>query len=269
MNAALSSMTQNSGGGCMKNTWYPNIDTESLMALRTIYSEFIGIRQKSAVVTRYFDDFCASFIYNSNAIEGNPITENDTAFIISSGRFLENYSAKDNMEVVGSGKAWNYVLTLPPLNITTLLNIHKRVLFFDPESAGTFRKSSVHVGGKQMPDVSSISPVLDALFAQNEKDIFQHIALFHLRLENIHPFIDGNGRTGRMLINLQLMQSGFLPINIEFNDAGKYYRAFRQYDIAKEKGVQELYNLITKYEHEELTKLTDAIQNNAQISIRG
>ena len=78
--------------------------------------------------------------------------------------------------------------------------------------------------------------------------------MVHLIFENIHPFIDGNGRTGRMIINLQLLKTGYLPINIKQKDAGKYYGCFRQYDKSKEKGVQELYNLITKYEYEELLK---------------
>ena len=244
----------------MRNTWYPHIDTEELLTIRDEYQELLRSRPHSAVVARYFDDFRASYVYNTNAIEGNPITHNDTAFIIKTNTFLENYSATHNMEVIGSNKAWDYALALPPLSQETILNIHKRVLFFDEENAGVYRKTPVYVGEKQMPDASHIADGIALLLKQDEQDIFRQIALFHLRFENLHPFIDGNGRTGRMLINLQLMHAGFLPINIKYSAVGRYYRCFRQYDIALEKGLQEMYNLITKYEHEELAGLIGAIQ---------
>ncbi|MCL2436858.1 MAG: Fic family protein [Clostridiales bacterium] len=248
----------------MKNTWYPDIHTESLLALRNEYKELVSERPYSAVVTRYFDDFRSSYIYHTNAIEGNPITHNDTAYIINSNTFLENYSAIHNMEVIGSNKAWDYVLALPNMAKETILDIHKRVLFFDEENAGVFRKTPVFVGAKQMPEAERIDDGIHMLFEIDETDVLRQVALFHLRFENIHPFIDGNGRTGRMLINLQLMQAGFLPINIKNNDVSQYYRCFRQYDIVTERGIQEMYNLITRYEHEELVGLIQAIRANGR-----
>lgn len=155
---------------------------------------------------------------------------------------------------------------LPPLTMETVLNIHKRVLFFDEENSGIFRKSPVYVGEKQMPDAERIAEGMASLLKLNEEDPFRRIAHFHLSFENLHPFIDGNGRTGRMLINLQLLQEGFLPINIKYNAVGRYYRCFRQYDIAREKGIQEMFNLITKYEHDELTALMQAIRVNGHMS---
>ncbi|MDR2649882.1 MAG: hypothetical protein LBB94_09240, partial [Clostridiales bacterium] len=135
----------------MENTWYPKINTAALYALLGDYGRLTRRRPYSAVVKRHFDEFRTSYVYNTNAIEGNPITHDDTAFIINSNSFLESYSATRNMEVVGSNKASDYVMTLPPMTRKTLLNIHKRVLFFDEENAGVFRNSPVCVGEKQMP----------------------------------------------------------------------------------------------------------------------
>ena len=246
----------------MKNTWYTYINTETLYSLLDEYNRLIRNRPHSSVVKRHFDEFRASYVYNTNAIEGNPVTHNDTAYIIGSGNFLENYSATHNMEVLGSNKAWDYTLTMPPLARESILNIHRRILFFDNDNAGIFRKTQVHIGDKQMPEPEYIEENIVSLLLINESDVFRRAALFHLHFENIHPFIDGNGRVGRMLINLQLMSAGFLPINIKYNDAGRYYRCFRQFDIAMEKSVQEMYNLITKYEHDELTGLISAIKTN-------
>ena len=254
----------------MKNTWHThlNIDTETLLLLRDECQAMMRGRPDSAVVKRWYDEFKVSFVYNTNAIEGNPITHGDTAYIINSNSFLENYSATRNMEVIGSAKAYDYISKLPEMTADTLLNIHKRVLFFDEVNAGVFRKTPVYIGDKQMPDAESIVDVIKELYELDESDIFRRIAVFHLHFENLHPFIDGNGRAGRFLINLQLMRAGFMPINFRYNDVSRYYRCFRQFDIAYEKGVQEMYNLITKYEHEELTGLMEAIRLNATTNRR-
>ncbi len=240
----------------MENTWNREITKQTLEAEKDFYQNYISEYPNSSLNVLFMEELKNSYVYNTNAIEGNPITEYDTAYIIKSNTFLEEYSAKDNMEVLGSSKAWDYVMQKPEISLQTILNIHKHILFFDLVYAGVFRQIPVHVGDKQMLSPENIEESMKMLIDQTgqEKDVFQCIAKVHLIFENIHPFIDGNGRTGRMIINLQLLKTGYLPINIKQKDVGKYYGCFRQYDKSKEKGVQELYNLITKYEYEELLK---------------
>lgn len=246
----------------MENTWNKKITVQNLADEKAFITEYLSQHPNSALISRYFDEFRNAYVFHTNAIEGNLITEYDTAYILKSNEFLEGYSAKDNMEVLGSGRAWDYVLTQPELSLNTIRMIHKNILFFDVEHAGVYRKVPVHVGDKQMLPPEEIAKAMETLLSLENKGFFEMIVEIHLRFENIHPFVDGNGRTGRMLLNLQLLKEGYLPINIKQNEAGKYYRCFRQYDKSREKGIQELFNLITKYEYGELLKLRDWIEND-------
>ena len=246
----------------MENTWNKNITSEKLKELKKQIEAYISENRNSALVSRYFDETKTGFIYNTNAIEGNPVTEYDTAYIIKSNTFLEKYSAKDNMEVIGTAKAWDYIMTLPEISVNTIKTINKNILFFDVDHAGEYRKISVHVRDKQMYEPEDIAEAVERLVKISSEDVFECIAETHLMFENIHPFIDGNGRTGRMFLNLLLIKNGYLPINIKNNDSGKYYRCFRQYDKSRVKGIQEMFNLITGYEYEELEKLIGLIEQD-------
>jgi Fic family protein len=84
------------------------------------------------------------------------------------------------------------------------------------------------------------------------KHIIEAVAEFHLRFESIHPFIDGNGRTGRLILNLELIKAGLLPVNIKFADRRRYYSCFDTF--ASEKTCEPLATLISEYEEEELTR---------------
>ena len=95
--------------------------------------------------------------------------------------------------------------------------------------------------------------------------IIEAISEFHMRFENIHPFIDGNGRTGRLIINFELIKAGLLPVNIKFKDRIKYYDCFDSTYFINGRTADMLAELIARYEIEELLKQIEILEQRATL----
>ena len=128
----------------------------------------------------------------------------------------------------------------------------------DAQNRGVYRRLPVTiVGTLHTPPQSYLVAVQMEQLLQDYAElkqthhIIEAVSIFHLRFEGIHPFIDGNGRTGRLILNLELIKSGLLPINIKFADKREYYACFDDYYGANHTS-DRLTKLITKYEIEEL-----------------
>ena len=180
--------------------------------------------------------------FTSNALEGNSLTESETKVIIEDGLTIEGKPLRDVYEAVGHAKAYDYMYELShnePLTEEVICNLHK--LFYqqmDSERAGQYRKVPVFISGSQY----SVSPVAEIgkrmkqlvqWYNNNENKLHPVVlaAELHKRFVFIHPFIDGNGRTGRLLVNLELMKAGYPPIDIKFTDRKAYYDAFDAYYV--------------------------------------
>lgn len=190
-------------------------------------------------VERLRDEFMVNYTYNSNAIEGNTLTLQETALVLQ-GLTVDRKPLKDHLEAVGHRDAFLYVQELAKrrsrLREHEIRSIHTLVLMDKPEDRGVYRRAPVTIVGAFTEPVQPymIAPKMEELLRLNEErkktmHPVERIARFHLEFEGVHPFIDGNGRTGRLVMNLELIRSGYLPINVKFADRKRYYEAFDAY----------------------------------------
>jgi Fic family protein len=196
---------------------------------------------KDALIKLVSEAEIAEQVYNSNAIENSTLTLEETEKIllaIDLDRFIserEIFEAKNLARVVSyiEKRAKEQELTLP-----VMLSLHKMLISnIRDDIAGRFRKGDerVRVGSHIAPHPKEIIERLEKMLgdynASSHENIIKRIARLHLAFEYTHPFIDGNGRIGRVLNNYLLIREGFVPINIKFIDRKKYYDAFREFDL--------------------------------------
>lgn len=193
----------------------------------------------SAEVNRLNEEFMIDYTYNSNAIEGNTLTLQETTLVLQ-GVTIDKKPLKHHMEAIGHREAFYFVVDLVKdkmqLNESLIKQIHSLVLMDAPQDKGVYRRLPVSIMGASHipPQPYLIEKQMEELIENYKKwsktkNIVKLVSLLHLNFEFIHPFIDGNGRTGRLLINLILMQKGYPPINIKFEDRAKYYQCFEDY----------------------------------------
>ena len=187
---------------------------------------------------RLREEFLIEYTYNSNAIEGNTLTLQETALVLE-GVTIDKKPLKDHLEAVGHRDAFLYVQDLVkdkvPFSESIIKQIHTLVLMDRPEDRGVYRRIPVRImGAYHVPSDPILVPEqmenLVAEFSANKKmHPIERAAMFHLKFEGIHPFVDGNGRTGRLILNLMLMQAGYPPINVKYSDRKRYYEMFDCY----------------------------------------
>ena len=200
--------------------------------------------------------------YNSNGIEGNTLTLRETQVVLE-GITIGGKSIKEHLEVINHDKAILYLKDLVnndrPITEWNIRNIHQIVLKnIDDENAGRYRRENVIIKGAIHipPDYLIVPELMEKLILNYESwNNFHPIikaSLLHGELVKIHPFVDGNGRTSRLIMNLDLMNHGYNPVIIKKEDRLEYYNAL---DKAHTTGdYTDFVKLITRLEIEMLEK---------------
>lgn len=210
---------------------------------------------------RLNEEFLVEYTYNSNAIEGNTLTLRETDMVLR-GITIDKKPLKDHLEAIGHKDAFNYMVKLvqEKANLTedTIKQLHSLVLADKPEDRGIYRRVAVRIMGAKHATANPLSiqtkikELIDEFNADKETNIIRKLALFHIKFEAIHPFIDGNGRTGRLLVNFELMKNGYPPIDIKYSDRKAYYDAFDAYHENHDLSAME--NLFAEYVLERIEK---------------
>lgn len=205
--------------------------------------------KKDALLHIISETELAEQVFNSNAIENSTLSLEETEKIllqIDLDRFIserELFEAKNLARVVSY---INNKAKRQELNLDVILLLHKMLLSnIRDDVAGRFRikEEWVRVGNHIAIDPELVVDKLEGMLADHHADpttsIIKRIASMHLTFEHIHPFVDGNGRIGRVLNNYILLREGYVPINIKFIDRSLYYDAFQEFDTKGSTSIME------------------------------
>lgn len=210
------------------------------------YKASIG---KEALIKIILESEIPEQVYNSNAIENSTLTLEETEKILLQIDLDRFVSEREIFEAKNLARVMEYIgkkSKEQELNLDVLLLLHKMLISnIRDDVAGRFRNSNefVRVGTHIAPSPEKVFSMLEKMLieynASSHENIIKRIAKLHLVFEHIHPFVDGNGRIGRVINNYLLIREGFVPINIKFIDRKLYYEAFNEFDMTGKVGIME------------------------------
>jgi len=211
---------------------------------------------------KHHEDFLIRFTYDTNAIEGSTITLNETKLILLDKVTPPNRTLREVREVENHKKTLDFVLKYKG-DITKgfVLRIHRILTdgILSKDASGKFRKIQVVIVGveKKPPRPQFVDKEFKQLLKRYNKNKRKYHPLilasyFHAVFEGIHPFVDFNGRTGRLLLNFILMKNGYPIIDIKNKDRLKYYEVLKS---AQESDLKPFVNLLVKYLKQELSRV--------------
>jgi len=191
------------------------------------------------IVRKLHEDLRVTITYNSNAIEGNSLSLNETKLVIENGLTVGSHPLKDYLEATNHARAFDLMTRLAqnkePFSLEIIKELHKLVMQGIDESAGQFRTGQVYITGAAHtpPPGREVLEYIQGWVSSIERGDYQGLdpvsraAIAHHDFEYIHPFFDGNGRTGRLILNLLLLRAGYTPALIQTDWRIRYITALQ------------------------------------------
>lgn len=258
------------------NSWINNRSTpraKKRAAIEELYLEVTGqkvipeeiltrrkweIRQKSLIYKNIVneilrnpdirDQFILKLTYHSNNIEGSTLTELDTAAILFDNIALPNKSLVEQLEAKNHQTALNYVFEYVEkgneIDENFILKMHSILMNGIQPDAGAYRNHAVRIIGVNLPtanyaSITKLIPNVIKLINNKKKDVIKTTAEVHSEIERIHPFSDGNGRIGRLLMQAMLLKNNFAPAIIHQKNKQLYYTYLYKAQTKKDYGQLE------------------------------
>lgn len=202
--------------------------------------DYLNIKRPipKTVLEKIYKNIKTEYVYNSNAIEGNSLTLKETEVVLEYGLTVKGKPLKDHIEAKNQAYALDFlkeeVKNGKEITKQLIKEFHQIIIGdIDREIAGKFRTYPVEIRASETKTSNffHIEEDLEELikwYNSEKRDLIEKVAIFHANFEKIHPFGDGNGRTGRLLMNLELMKNGYPVTIIKNEDRLSYYEALEK-----------------------------------------
>lgn len=230
---------------------------KKISAVDSLHTQWNQMKPLEGIALRKFQEhFRISYTHESNKIEGNTLTLQDTFLVVCEGLTISGKTMSEHLEAINHSDAIDFVADIvqrkEALSSRTVNEIHSLVLRgIEPTNAGKYRTVPVRIGGSTHvpPEPYMLTKYMEDYFRfynRNKSSIHPVIlaAEMHERLVTIHPYIDGNGRTSRLIMNMILLRHGFTIANLKGDNESrlKYYRSLNK--IQSEHDSTDFYHLI-------------------------
>ena len=263
------------------------LSTEIKQKIDQLKREYDSLKKgKGSLLDILFEAELPESVYNSNAIENSTLTIAETEKILMEMSVSREVSTREVFEAKNLARVFGYIknkVDSKNIDKELIILLHQMLLGnIDESISGRFRKvhEYVRVGTHVAPAPEHIEMLLDAMLLDYSSTLNAHflekISRFHLDFETIHPFNDGNGRIGRVLINYQILQTGFPPVIIRDKEKRVYYSSFNEYRESNKKKsttmdkvlsialVESLHKRITYLKGQNIIRLSEHVKNTGE-----